>query len=510
MNFRTTLFLLILVAAVAGVSYFVMNRPEKVVDTGAEHKLLSIDSSDVKRVAITSSDGTRIVLQKDGSNWKLTEPVSAPAKTFEADDLVRSLVSLQSRGQLDASKKQAGGLDKPSFVVELTTNADKTVKLSFGDKSTVGDTSYVLLDNSDRPDVVGNGIYEQLDKPASNYRDTRLVSASSDQIKQLSITHEGKTIKLEKTGENWEMTAPAKIPADTSAVTDLLSGITGLNADQFIDSPGSPAKYSLTRPNVTVWFSTKAPSMAASAPGAGEILRFGGYQDITKKNVFVSLNGSEVAVVPASAEKTFETNTLQLRNKDAVSIDPEKVSSIRILAVTHPTTQPTSRPAQTRELVIDRRQVVAPVLGPTLPTGAASAATRPSSTTQATTEPAATPPASTSKWVFASGESGPADEGQVQALIDTFHPLHVIKYMAATKIPADLYTIVIHTIPAKAGDLGQEYAFNFYDVGANAIGTYEDLTFEVDHSLIDKLKGDFKHKQAPATPPPATPGPGGV
>jgi len=40
------------------------------------------EEKDLTKVAITPAGGKRMVLEKSGAEWKLTEPVSAPADTF--------------------------------------------------------------------------------------------------------------------------------------------------------------------------------------------------------------------------------------------------------------------------------------------------------------------------------------------------------------------------------------------------------------------------------------------
>ena len=207
MNFRTTLFLS-WSSSSASRSF---SKPATMTTPRSRTKpkrcrLVDFDSGDVTKVAITNSDDKHIVLQKTGSDWKMVEPVAARAKSFEVDDLIRALVGLKSRGQVDASKKTSGELDHPSVVVELTTKS-KTTKLSFGENSALGDSLYVLVDDAAKPDIVSNSIYATLDKPASNYRDMRLINTPSGDIKQLAITQKGKTIRLEKTGENWEITS---------------------------------------------------------------------------------------------------------------------------------------------------------------------------------------------------------------------------------------------------------------------------------------------------------------
>lgn len=517
MNFRTTLFLLVLVAAAAATLYFTRDRATTPsAEKTEEHKLVDLTPADVTQVTVTNSDDKKLVLQREGMSWKMTSPAVASAKTFEVDDLVRNITDLKSRGQADASKKSAGGLDKPAYVVQLVSSA-KTVKLSFGDKSSLGDSVYVQVNDSDKPDVIGNSIYTQLDKPYSSYRETKLLSVASDQVKQLFIMHKGKTLRLQKDGTQWEIVEPVKLSADPTAVSDLLSSITNLNAAEFVENPGGMSKYGLNHPRYTIGLSAQPPATQPTTNPTGletfsSVLRIGGYQDLLKKNVYASVDGSEIAVVPATSEQSFDKTALDLRNKDVVSIDPEKVSTIT-LAINRPAATQPARPADDRTFTLERRKETAPILGPALPPTASTtqpASTQPASTqpgelatttrptSEATTSPAtqSAPAAPQSKWGFAGGED--ANDEQVKALLDAFHPLHADKFIensGATQ-PAATVNVTIHTIAARAGQGDETYVVKFTDESdAKLVGAYEDATFELPHALLDKLVVDFKPKK---------------
>ncbi len=524
MNFRTTLVLLILVIAAGIVVFVTQNRSASQTaqpTPGNEHKLTDLDSKDITRVAITNADGKKTVLEKSGANWKLVEPVKADTKSFEVDSLVNDIVGLQSRGQADESQKGPAGLDHPSFVVELTGKNGKITKLQVGDKQPVGDTLLVLLDDHKKPDVVSTSLYTTLDKPASNYRKMQLVDVSQDQIKQVTINKGKSTIKLEKSGTEWKVVEPSAMPADSSAVSDLLFAITGLNATEFVsDDASKAASYGLTHPKITVSYSTQAPttqpstnpttqsSSSASVPAtqpANEVtIKFGDYEDLLKRNIFAEVDHGPVAKVTASSETSFNKTPLDLRNKDVVNIDPEKVQRFTLQINTAATTQPTSRPADLREFAIERRKEEPAVLGPALPPTTQPATQPAIASTQPTTQPAvattqpATQPAS--KWLFASGGQGDADEGQVTTLLNALHPLRVEKYLetAPTTQPSGSYNLAVHTVD------GADLQLRFTDPGNNGklIGSYNDLTFELDRAFVEKLTGDFKTKK-PEPPPPS-------
>ncbi|HXE54789.1 MAG TPA: DUF4340 domain-containing protein, partial [Tepidisphaeraceae bacterium] len=353
MNFKTTVVLLVLLALAGiyiGVQHFVGTSNTETAVTNT-NKLVSANTDDVSKVAITHSDGSKIVLTKSGSDWKLTEPLQAPADKFAVDDLVRQLTGLQSRGHLPADQKASVGLDKPRTTVELTANG-KTTKLAFGDQNKVGDSLYVLVDDKNEPQIVGTAVYDQLDKQADTYRSkklTELSSAQTDEVKQLAITNGGKTIKLEKQGLNWEITEPKKMPADASAVGSILFAIADLNASDFVQSPSDASSFGLSNASTKVWYSTTGPTTKPTTQPVGNTIDFGRFVSLDQKDVYARVNNGPVATVPATTLDSFKKTALDLRDKKVVDIDPASVESFT-LAVNRPaTTQPTTRPADMHE-----------------------------------------------------------------------------------------------------------------------------------------------------------------
>lgn len=528
MNFRTTIVLLVVLAGAGaylaatklwtGKNAEISSQSSIAQSESGGRKLIDADSANITRVTITPADGKPIVLTKSDGKWQLLQPVSAPAESFQADELVRQIVAIQSRGQLGTDKLTSTGLDHPHFIVEMTANGGKTYRLAVGDKSEIGDTLYVRLNDGDKLDIVPSSIYDQLDKPAKDYRGKKLIDVSQDQIRQLSITRGGKTIRLEKPQSDWEIVAPKKMPADSTAVSDLLFAITGLNAVEFVDKPGASQQYGLDRPLTTVWFSTAAPStQPATAPAsqpAGTTIEFGAFDDILKRNVYATVTGGPVATVAKSSMDSFDKTALDLRDKKVVDIDPAHVESV-ILAVNRPaTTQPTTQPAKQYEYTIVRRResaTVGPQLGPAAPlqptTRPAIASTEPATLPAAATQPATAPAVAAtqpvSKWAFESGNRGDADQGQVDDLLNALHPLRAEKFVEKSPAtqPAATYTLTVHVGPA-SGHGPQDYTLRFTSPGptGNAIGSYDDVTFELDRSILDKLDGDFKTKKSSSSP----------
>src|SRR4051812_17142929 len=98
MNFRTTVILIALLAVGAAILLFTRDRgatPTNVTETSEGAKLIEVSSATVNKVSIAQSGEKPIVLQRDGVNWRLTEPVQAPAEANIATQLVDDLVNLR-------------------------------------------------------------------------------------------------------------------------------------------------------------------------------------------------------------------------------------------------------------------------------------------------------------------------------------------------------------------------------------------------------------------------------
>jgi len=134
MNFRTTLILI--VALAAGLAFVLADRywgkgakDDETTAAAARadkraggRKLVDVTREDVTAVILTSpADNQTIELTKSGSDWKLVKPIDWPVETFQASGLVDDVLSLRSRGGVDLSgdNLSAAGLDKPRYTIEV-------------------------------------------------------------------------------------------------------------------------------------------------------------------------------------------------------------------------------------------------------------------------------------------------------------------------------------------------------------------------------------------------------
>src|SRR6267142_362113 len=523
MNFRTTFFLLAMLLVAGTVALIVHYRQSSAPsDVKDERKLVDLGEKDLRQVIVTPAGGKRMVLDKTGIEWRLTEPVSAPADSFAVDSLVSALGNMKVRDQVEGGDANAMGTANPRYAVELHT-ADKTFKFNVGNRSVVGNNLYVQLQGDKKVAVVAGDLMDQLEKPYTNFRQSRLFSAAAANIRQIEITKPDLKLVLQKPGNDWEVVSPQKMPAEASEVSDITSAITSLSAAEFVDESDVPAAL-LPKSNskLTIWFSTDAPTTQpttapATAPAtrpAGTTITFGGYDNNLRKNVYVAVsNPPALMKVSATSMDSFNKKPIDLRDKRVLDIEPGQVSKLVVTTDTPATTQPTTKPASKDELTLERKKQSL-ALGPEMPlvplpttrpttrptTGPATQA----STTQPTTQVAATQPAlPPSSWTM--NGKGDAEDSKVDALLEKLHPLRVDKYIAGplpTTQPSARYVVRSWTEAAGGAKSGQ-YEFRLNDQGAEKplLGEYNGLLFELNHSFIESITGDFANKPRPAAPP---------
>ena len=535
MNFRTTIVLLVLLA-IGGAFLFVANRHPETPGSSQTafdmkgKKLFDQKADDINKLTIRSADaGARpIVLDKKDGTWSLAQPVAWQADSFETQSLVDAIVGLRSQGgvDLDSANLSSTGLDHPRYTIEAIDSTGKSLKLDVGNRSALGNDLYVKVGDDKSGQLVAGGtitdkLDKGLDKLADTLRDKQLLKITSTTARQLDLARKGQTLAMVKEGLDWRIVAPHPAPADSSAVSDLLFNVTNLRADAFID-PGSPdvSDAEFDRPKATVFLSANGPGTqpastrpAATQP-AGTTIIFGQFASVDRDKIYVKVSDppiiARVPMTQSTLDRITEASVLTLRDKKVLDIDPAHVTGFTLSIDRAATTQPATRPAEQVEYTIARRKETR-TLGPSLPAGLPAATTQPASTQMATTEPATQPavattqPAATqpalastqpaSKWEIQSGGSGDANDASVDALLAALHPLQATKFVesAPTTRPSGSYTLTVHVGPAN-GHGPEDHVLKFTSPGAtgDVTGSYEDLTFEVDRSILDKLDAKMK------------------
>lgn len=585
MNFRTTVILFALV--VAGLIFFIVaNRGEAPAPTrdtaGAPgdpqqgRKLLEVKPDDVRKLVIKPADGRPLELVRDGADWKIMQPAAWGADTFETRNLVESVANLRSRGRVEpgAGSAKDFGLETPRYTIELTDKDKKTTTLRVGNRFALGNDVYVDAGDGNGTSIVAGGeLTGRLDRGTQKIfeglRDKRLATVQPGDVKQVEVTKKGAAkLVLRKEGADWRVVEPKQVVADSGEVSSLLSVVTGLRAEEFVKDDSAEALGAMVdQPRLAVWFSGGAPTTqpataAATSPATGPTTRpsgttvaFGQFADVEREKVYVKVSPEPGALAKVKLDewqwdRLNGASAVTLRDRKVLDVDPERVEKVTVSIDRQAATQPTTKPAEKREVVLERRRQAAatqktadtglnaelageavlaadttkadapkPTSAELAPAPVASPATVPATGTAPATSPATSPataPATApadpaSQWVQASEPKGDANDATVESLLQGVHPLRATRYLeSAPTTPATAnYTVMISTT-AYGDQPAQLYELKLVETGSGAdakvIGYYQDLIFEVDRFFLDRVTADFTKKTEPPAEAPGFPG----
>jgi hypothetical protein len=189
--------------------------------------------NDISRVEIRQPEG-RVVLEKDGAEWDIVEPVVDlnPQKTA-ITTLTSSLGNWQPAGFADPDAN-TGKFDKV-----LTISAgDGTHTLALGGDAASIDGVYARIDGNATTLIVNRtDVTKFLLKPRDLF-ELRAMDFHENDITGIDVSHEDASFSLAKEDGAWALRLGEDLfDADEAAVGELLSILSGLQADGFRAEP---------------------------------------------------------------------------------------------------------------------------------------------------------------------------------------------------------------------------------------------------------------------------------
>jgi len=295
MRGRSTLILLVLAAALGGYVYFVESK-KPVADETAKKKVFSYDSGKIEQVEIKLANGESTTIKKEGDHWNIVKPISAPADSTNANDIVTNLASLEEDRVVDDNATNLGtyGLTNPRMDVTFAVAGEKDQKrILFGDKSPTGVGVYAKLPDNNRVFLVGLLSDTTFNKTTFDLRDKTALKFQQDKVDSLELVSNNQTIRLEKSGEDWKMVKPVQAPADFVSVNGLLGQLQSAQMTTLKDKPEDLKdlkQYGLDKPEVTAVIGTGQEKLTFQLGKAVDASTFWA-RDPAKQAVFTVPNG---------------------------------------------------------------------------------------------------------------------------------------------------------------------------------------------------------------------------
>lgn len=156
--------------------------------------LTHLSLEEITQITIKPNNAKTITLVKINDNWRLTQPISAPALPGKVERLLKiSQIKTQANYPLDKDNLSQFGLDKP----RLTLQFDH-VELQLGKTSTVD--FYRYISNGKQLLLVDDTFIHLLNKQYNDYIDTRLLA---DNIQIIGLSTPSLDL-VKKEDNSWE------------------------------------------------------------------------------------------------------------------------------------------------------------------------------------------------------------------------------------------------------------------------------------------------------------------
>jgi hypothetical protein len=368
MNLKTTLALLILLAAGAGLYWTGLalppaldplrdERPAPVPDAGSRAILGALKPADFKSVEVQRGAKERTVLTRtaDGS-WVM--PGNWPTRSAEVRHLLDTLAGLRSRFAPIAADDNAldeYGLKKPAVTVVLKTTGGEH-RLAFADATDeeagtrFDRPTYLRVDDKPKVLRLGPGLVALLDRPGDYYQQRRLFpfervpreEGATGRVDRLAGTklevREGKELKyvLVKGENGWELSEPYRDALDPRSRDALLEALPDIWAERFL--PPEKAKnlkelglqepdriLTVTRPDGgKVTLEVGKPSLSTPPvpkPGADGKLSTRSYAKLKGFDRVFEIDSGRLDPVYVSLDTLRDTQLARFKSEDAREID---------------------------------------------------------------------------------------------------------------------------------------------------------------------------------------------
>lgn len=251
--------LIILVLIAIPIGWFTYRESQRPAgdDTPAKDKVFAVEAEQIQELAITPASGVETRLQKTGdTGWQIVAPVTADPDVSEVASLTSSLSSLEIQRVVDENPPDLGeyGLAEPRLRVTFKTGSGEHALL-VGAKTPPGTDLYAKRASDTSVFLIPSYLESTFDKDTFDLRDKRVVKVDREKLDALEVAAGGRTLRIAKAGDEWQIAAPLQARGDFSAIEGLVSRLSGLQMKSVVDE-AEAAKVSFDKPAATARFET--------------------------------------------------------------------------------------------------------------------------------------------------------------------------------------------------------------------------------------------------------------
>ncbi|TMA29777.1 MAG: DUF4340 domain-containing protein [Deltaproteobacteria bacterium] len=339
MNPRTTALLLLAVLGVGAFVYFYEIRGESGrLDAAEREKRLfkGIEPGDVQWIALRTTDGVDARFEQRDGKWLLVAPLEFPADA-SLERLAEALASVTSEKTFDHPQPDAEyGLDDAAAKIVRFGADGAEHALRIGKATPIGSNVYARTGDAPAVHTIASYHATAFARALSDLRDKQILSFDPSAIGEVEARWPGGRVVLARAAApadaakpnaeapseagEWKMTMPLAAQADRDAVDNLLSTLSFLRADVFVDAPTADQRKLLESPDFEVVLKNRD---AKQAPLALAIGRPDGERRPVRggRDVLYEIAAARISDFPRTAVAYRERHLARFLATDAKHVD---------------------------------------------------------------------------------------------------------------------------------------------------------------------------------------------
>ena len=253
-----------------------------------DRDVMHVKRDAVKTLEVQGPEGGYALSRDDKGEWAFTRPVATRAGRWSVDGLIGTIENLRmdSVASEEAKDLKPFGLDKPARTVSLSLADGGHKVLEIGKAAEFDSQPSPAPDFPGSPEAKGGAkpkpskyyardaagglvavvpaaIVDDLAKGMGELRAKRLLEVATYEVEGVEVSEAGGPKKVYARSSSkddaqgfdvykWKRTAPDEKELDTNKFQDALFKIGGIEASEFVDSPGPFTRYGLDRPTLRI------------------------------------------------------------------------------------------------------------------------------------------------------------------------------------------------------------------------------------------------------------------
>jgi len=236
---RNTLILAGLFVLLLIIAFLVLQKPgEQSVKSASTGLMFKIDSLSVDKVEI-KTPASSLVLEKRGAEWFVAQPVNYKADQANVGQIIHQVKNLEIKNIISSKpeKHSVFLVDKAGTQVTVYEKGVEKASFILGKMAGSYSESYARKLNSDDVFIVEGASSYMFNRPVKDWRDKTILATPKESIKEVQYQYGDTTFNIAFHDSAW---FAGKDKAQQSVIDGILSSLSNLQADDFIDSTITP------------------------------------------------------------------------------------------------------------------------------------------------------------------------------------------------------------------------------------------------------------------------------